>query len=236
MVIHTEGKYVPPALRARQIMAQLQSSGSDTTARSNENQFSHHELNKIFETTKLSSLNFFCIAEDDTKIYSTKSAEYEDDDDNILTVHPLENLINFIIVYDKAHPYWEEKKEMWLHNNCEKLIEDYNDMKKNFGRPIPVFEGQGRMGNFNFTGWWNMDIKNIKDTTKAYPRAISDKGRKEALSATWVKLAFTPATGRFKSLKRFGKGEASEYALESSGLDEELETLRSIRDFQEEDY
>ena len=47
---------------------------------------------------------------------------------------------------------------MWSDSHAEKLIDDWDGRRKNFGRPIPVFksarktiEGKERFG---FDGWW----------------------------------------------------------------------------------
>ena len=67
--------------------------------------------------------------------------------------HPLENYLSYLLIFFNAQPQWKSDREIWLHTNAEKLIDDWNGAKKNYGRPIPVFQANSRK-YFEFGGWW----------------------------------------------------------------------------------
>ncbi|WRT65538.1 uncharacterized protein IL334_002483 [Kwoniella shivajii] len=216
MKVDSEAKYVPPALRAGYVDKQSR----ETSGTSHEDEFSDEELTRLFDTPELCTIVFF----------------------NHESMPPsLKDLISFIVVFDNAHPFWENKKEMWIHAASEQLIEDFNGSRKNFRRPIPLFEGKARKGNFIFKGWWFMDIRNvvqpyserlktmlmIKDKAQAYPWGITKKSKNSALALRWLKLRLTPAKGPFEPLKELAQGQAAEYVLRVGGLKEELEIFKN---------
>ncbi|WVQ94709.1 hypothetical protein IAU59_001789 [Kwoniella sp. CBS 9459] len=88
--------------------------------------------------------------------------------------HPLAHLLSYVVLFPNAHPAWEPKSEVWTHTNADILIEDFDGAKKNFGRPIHVFQWrrggefrrnqprdrvprQGSDDRFEFIGWWTLD-------------------------------------------------------------------------------
>jgi hypothetical protein len=68
--------------------------------------------------------------------------------------HPLNHLISYVCIFNNAHPAWRSDRELWVHTNADKLIADWEGDRKNFGRPMPVFEQmQGSRSHFTFSGW-----------------------------------------------------------------------------------
>lgn len=72
--------------------------------------------------------------------------------------HPLGHLIAYIVIFGNAHPMWDSHRELWSHTDAQKLIDDEQGLRKNFGRPIPVFLSHGRRSDpgfkTSFQGWW----------------------------------------------------------------------------------
>ena len=68
--------------------------------------------------------------------------------------HPLAHLVSYIIVFHNAQPAWESDRELWVHTSAEVMTRDCEGQKKNFGRPIPVFQAQGSRQSFEFAEWW----------------------------------------------------------------------------------
>ncbi|OCF34696.1 hypothetical protein I317_03771 [Kwoniella heveanensis CBS 569] len=114
--------------------------------------------------------------------------------------HPLAHLLSYVVLFPNAHPAWKPKSEVWTHTNADILIEDFEGARKNFGRPIPVFQWrrggyrrqnprdwtprQSNDDRFEFIGWWTLEtlevvpamseelrkMMQIKEEAKSYGR------------------------------------------------------------------
>lgn len=84
----------------------------------------------------------------------------------ILPRHPLDHIISYIVLFPNAHPDWNTARELWTHTKAERLLADYwkdgivrnqegePGPRRNFGRPIPVFQVGNRVrGDISFAGW-----------------------------------------------------------------------------------
>ena len=71
-----------------------------------------------------------------------------------LPIHPLKHLVSYIVLFPNAHPCWEKDRELWVHTSAEYIIEDEEGERKNFGRPLPVFQHAQARDTFRFAGWW----------------------------------------------------------------------------------
>ncbi|KAK6907175.1 hypothetical protein L486_04113 [Kwoniella mangroviensis CBS 10435] len=137
-------KYIPSHLRRRQLpntlddtSRQLQSASDPACPPSGK--FTHTDLLRIFDTPHLCSLAFFTLPSSDSTSYETynkkkdrPSFQFNHDNGKLMKIvgyppdkHPLNHLINFIVVFEGAHPDWLEKNELWLHTHSKELIEDY---------------------------------------------------------------------------------------------------------------
>ncbi|WVF66908.1 hypothetical protein IAT40_001651 [Kwoniella sp. CBS 6097] len=112
--------------------------------------------------------------------------------------HPLAYLLSYVVLFPNAHPAWEPKSEVWTHTNADILIKDFEGAKKNFGRPIPVFQWrrggfrrhqqprdwtprQGNDDRFEFIGWWTLDTLEVVQAQSEELRAMM-KIKEEAKS------------------------------------------------------
>ena len=66
--------------------------------------------------------------------------------------HPLGGLVSFIRIFPGAHPVWVTHRELWVHTGAHKLLADHAGAKLDFGRPIPLFDGNREWSVFN--GYW----------------------------------------------------------------------------------
>ncbi|WWC60142.1 uncharacterized protein I303_102706 [Kwoniella dejecticola CBS 10117] len=202
----------------------------------------------LFSTPQLSTTSFFAHKDSDPdalneekwhKEHANPGKQHFND-----TVHPLKHLVSFVIIFDNAHPAWEDDNEIWVHSKVDIFLKDYRGPKKNFGRPIPVFKaGRSKFGKFIFEGWMTMEIAEIvepgsdelkrmlqaKQDFKSYkPTGRTSEAWKESLSFRWLKIKFTPTATDYRSPAKMRKGEAAKYALKIGGLAKELDIFEKI--------
>ncbi|KAK6907176.1 hypothetical protein I203_101166 [Kwoniella mangroviensis CBS 8507] len=204
-----------------------------------------YDLYNLFSTPQLSTTAFYAHKDSNPNALSEEkwhkdhppTQRYND------KPHPLGELVSFVVIFENAHPAWEEDKEIWVHSKVDLLLKDHRGQKKNFDRPIPVFiAGRSKFGKFVFENWMTMDIVEVvpphseelkrmlqaKQDFKSYkPTGRTSEAWKESLSFQWIKMKFTPCGEEYKSPYKMGKGEAARYALKIGGLDEELYSERS---------
>ncbi|WRT65536.1 uncharacterized protein IL334_002481 [Kwoniella shivajii] len=160
--------------------------------------------------------------------------------------HPLGHLLSYLVLFQNAHPSWNDDNQLWTHSNADKLIEDHEKDKKNMGRPLPVFKSfKGRPGELEFIGWWKIEwlevvrpyseeLKRMMEF-KEQARCFGRNGRTQfawasSLSDTWVKVKLVQLTDQYKEPYQVDKGEGEKYVLEIGNLKEELDVLHGMRE------
>ncbi|WWC87717.1 uncharacterized protein L201_002609 [Kwoniella dendrophila CBS 6074] len=208
--------------------------------------YSAFDFYNLFSLPQLSTTTFFSFKDSNPNALSEEQWHKDHPPTGVYNVepHPLKDLVSFVVIFENAHPAWEEDKEIWVHSKVDIFLKDHDGDKKNFDRPLPVFLGnRSKLGKFVFEGWMTMELAEIvppnskelmrmlqaKQDFKSYqPHGRTSEKWKESLAFQWIKLKFTPTDETYKSPAKMGKGEAARYSLKIGGLEEELEIFKKL--------
>lgn len=174
------GKYVPPSKRPGYVPTTTSAPPPGPTQRQyinprsrdpNKPTYTHSSIRDIFRHPQTSTINTFAFDEPEGRhrghytIY--KRDPDSDDAPDPVTIplppspppppmpHPLSHIVSYTMIFAYAHPAWESHRELWMHTGAEELLADFQGEKKNFLRPIPVFQAVRRnSGQVDFAGWW----------------------------------------------------------------------------------
>ncbi|WWC87718.1 uncharacterized protein L201_002610 [Kwoniella dendrophila CBS 6074] len=158
--------------------------------------------------------------------------------------HPLGHLINFIVIFENAHPNWKSGNELWLHTHSKEIIIDFNTGRKNFDPPLAIFNEKAKKGEFEFIGFWSIksikivlphsqestSMLKVKESIRAFGHSGKiNKSLPDPISYTWLKYNLEPIENvNYQLTKDMSRGEAARYTLSIGNLTKELDILISL--------
>ena len=164
----TTGKYVPPSKRPGYIPSSTSlppARNFPSRERPTTTGIQIHQLSSHFTQPQDSTLTFFSyrleLPEQGPRLpydpsRSAEATPLPPSPPPPPSIHPLNHLISYIVIFPNSHPAWKAEHQLWTHTNADKMMSDWKGKKRNFGRPIPVFPPfkVGWKEQVNFDGWW----------------------------------------------------------------------------------